>query len=864
MSESITIRNLQAMEGGTTGRTSNLETLRAAIDSNPASLCDALGMKRDGNRYFCPHCQADGGHHADGDFSIEKGFKCHKCDWSGDGLALVREVRHCDFPAAADFARGVFNVAEGTPMPKPKTRKAGKVHPTIEKAAGAALWGVEKGADGKRHTLTRTDVYNDAEGQAVAAVLRFEPVEGEGKTFRPIHAVNGGWKMGDPPGAWPLFGLPEVLKESGTVFVVEGEKTATAGASIGLTCTTSAHGAKSPTKSDWTPLAGRDVVILPDNDDAGRGYAAKVAGLVTAAGAASVRVVNLPGLPMKGDLADIVAERIGENPADLRAEVVAAVESAKPWTAPQEAEPMPLPDGGDPIAEARAGRPYAMTDLGNAERLVAYHGDKFRWDVSRKCWRIWDGKRWAADNALRVHLLAAGSARKIRKEASVAPPGGDGGDFGMMLFKWAVKSEGRDRLSAALEVAKSQPGIAVGADELDADPWALNVENGTLDLRTGKLRPHNRADLLTKLAPVEYRQGLRCERWERFLRDATGGDEATIAFLRLAAGYTLTGDTSEEKLFLVYGPEASGKTTFLEALRACLGEYARIIQADLLARQRESKGGGAASPELACLAGARLAAGSEMEQGRELAEALAKNLTGGEPLTARHLYAEMFDFVPQFKLWLALNHCPKVSADDGAIWRRILRIGFTHTVPPEKRDKTLKPYLRDPKGGAAAVLAWAVEGCLRWQREGLAVPEAVAKSTAAYRDESDPLATFFEDCLLFNSLGWSSWTSIWEAYNEHSTEMGVAEKYRVSPKRLQERLKHRECVADRRMQGRGWRGVELKSDWQSGVHDGSGGYDAISKTFSKNSFMEKVQGEPSYLAEPSCADEATLFEDGVI
>ncbi|MCX6991834.1 MAG: phage/plasmid primase, P4 family [Kiritimatiellaeota bacterium] len=506
----------------------------------------------------------------------------------------------------------------------------------------------------------------------------------------------------------------------------------------------------------------------------------------------------------------------------------------------------------DPVEAARAGTPYAMTDLGNAERLCAWHGDEIRWDVSRKAWRAWDGRRWAVDDALEVSRRAAKTARKIRQEAAAAPSGnGDTKDLGALLFGWAVKTESRDRLAAMLEVAKARPGIAVASDTLDADPWVLNVLNGTIDLRTGMLRPHNRADLLTKLAPVKYLPGYCCKRWERFLVDTTGGDAELIAFLQVVAGYTLTGDTSEEILLLIYGPEAAGKTTFLEALRAALGEYARTIQADLLTRQRESRGGGAASPELAGLAGARLAAGSEMEQGREIAEALAKNLTGGEPITARHLYAELFDFRPQFKLWLALNHCPKVSADDGAIWRRILRIGFEHTVPPERRDKTLKPYLRNTDGGAPAVLAWAIEGCLRWQRDGLRIPAVVKRSTAAYRQESDPLASFIEDCLKFNPAAWTAWGEIWAAYNEHAAESGTGERYRVAPKRLQERLRGHNCVSERCHTGRGWAGVEIQDGWKTGNRDACDGCDTTLQTFSNDSLLEEVLEVPSHPTQPT-------------
>jgi putative DNA primase/helicase len=588
--------------------------------------------------------------------------------------------------------------------------------------------------------------------------------------------------------------------------------------------------------------------------------------------AESVAVVELPdrdGGKVK-DAADWIA---AGGTAEALQEIIL---SAPTWVAPVE------PDAGagvaesegardvqpsDPVEAAKQGKPYAMTDLGNAERMVAYHGDKIRWDIASKHWRVWDGRRWMKDSDLKVGTLAADTARRIRLEAAEAPANGSGAkDLGAELFSWAVKSESRDRLSAIVEVVKSRPGVAVDAKELDANPWVLNVMNGTIDLKTGELHPHNRDDLITKLSGVEYRPGTRDERWERFLEDITGGDKELVSFLQVCAGYTLTGDTSEEKLFIVYGPEDSGKTTFLETLRVCLGEYSRTIQCDLLTRKRDAGGGGTASPELAALAGARLAAGSEMEQGREMAEALAKNLTGGEPITARHLYAEMFEFMPQFKLWLALNHCPKVSAEDGAMWRRVLRIGFEHTVPKEKRDKTLKPYLRDPSGGAPAILAWAVEGCLRWQKEGLKVPECVSRSTAAYRSESDPLALFFEDCLQVSNMGWTPWSAIWDAYCRHAQEMGTADRYRVQPKRLQERLRDKGCVSAKRSIGRGWTGVEVNPDWEpaSGLgHGGHGGYGGTFKTFSRGEKEKRVCAEVSQPPCPPCGEEPMKYREVV-
>ena len=824
----------------------DLAQLRSAIDGGRKRLCAALNLRPDGNRYFCPRCQSDGAQHADGDFSIEAGFRCHKCGLSADGFGLVQEVKHCDFPAALAFVREVFGVADG--MPAKAVHKAADALPAWPTAEAAAEGFLRFNKRLAGATVERIFTCHEPDGKTPrGAEVRY--MTPEGKQCRPFKFVAGAWHSGAPE-KWTVYGRRE-LPPAGPVYVPEGPKCRDFMARLGFNSIASFGGASGAKKTEWEPLAGREVIIMPDADEPGERYAATVAEILHGMNC-EIRIVRLPDMPEGGDVADLPGT---PETAEL---VQRLAEDAEPWTPPAPVEaravepPMPEVEGkaGNPIELAKRGAPYPMTDLGNAERLVAWHGDSIRWDIPRSCWRIWDGRRWKADNELKVLELAAKSARLIRREASECPAKKQGeADLSADLWKHALRSESRDKLAACVAVAKSLPGVAVDADSWDSDSWLLNVKNGTVDLRSGALKAHDRNDMMTRLASVDYDPAARCERWERFLSDSAGGDREFLDFLQRAAGYTLSGLTVEEICFFVYGATASGKTTFLETLKAVLGEYAATIDPGMLCKSKFGGGGsGNATPELARLDGVRLAGGSEIEQGRELAEATLKSIVGGETITARHLYSGIFQYVPRFKLWLAMNHCPRASADDPAIWRRVLRVNFDKTVPVEKRDKTLKPYLAHD--GAPAVLAWAVAGCLSWQKEGLGVPACVRASTEAYRAESDPLANFIEDCISFEPFSWLGNSELQEAYSTYCDDNGI--KFQVSPRRLADRLKSLGAVPGKRAGYRGWDGVSLSpDDWQNPKKgtpveaekkravDGLDGLDGTSKTFLHEGFSRK-------------------------
>jgi putative DNA primase/helicase len=332
------------------------------------------------------------------------------------------------------------------------------------------------------------------------------------------------------------------------------------------------------------------------------------------------------------------------------------------------------------------------------------------------------------------------------------------------------KSLSKASLDAMVRTAQDEPGIPVKPEAFDADPWLLNCTNGTIDLHTGGLRPHVQGDLLTKCLPMAYDEGATCPLWERFLWRIMGGSQgedspdmgagelenrhlgdelarALIDFLQRAIGYTLTGSTREQCLFILHGKTKTGKSTFLATLRALLGPYGQ--QADMesfLHKDRQE-----VRNDLADLAGSRCVCALESQEGRRLAESLVKQLTGGTDfIKARFLFQEHFTFKPQFKIFLGTNHKPVIRDTDSAIWERIRLVPFTVHIPQPERDKTLDERLQTELPG---ILAWAVRGSLEWQRLGeLGEPDAVVQATAGYRSEMDTMARFLDECCVTENL----------------------------------------------------------------------------------------------------------------
>jgi putative DNA primase/helicase len=303
----------------------------------------------------------------------------------------------------------------------------------------------------------------------------------------------------------------------------------------------------------------------------------------------------------------------------------------------------------------------------------------------------------------------------------------------------------------------------------------------------------------TKLSPVAYDPAATASKWMAFLDRIFDGDASLIGFVQKAVGYSLTGDVSEQCLFLLHGSGANGKSVFLKTLTAMLADYGQTTRTETWMTKRP----GGVSNDVAALRGARFVSAVETDDGQRLAEGTVKALTGGDAVRARFLFQESFEFQPQFKIWLAANHKPEIRGTDHAIWRRIRLVPFNVTIPALERNAHLDAELRSELPG---VLAWAVEGCLAWQREGLGEPLAVKEATADYKDEMDALAEFFVDRCEVGEHYQATAGELFAAYESWCQSNGEPKQ---SQKWLGLQLKERGFEQSKSKHSRFWKGIGL-------------------------------------------------------
>ena len=433
-------------------------------------------------------------------------------------------------------------------------------------------------------------------------------------------------------------------------------------------------------------------------------------------------------------------------------------------------------------------RPPVFSDEALALGFAELHASDLRYVAAWGRWLSWDGTRWQFDNTLAAYDL-------VRKVCRVAAAQCNKGKIASVLAS--------AKTVAAIErLAKADRRIAATVDQWDVDPWLLNTPGGVIDLKTGRMRPHQPDDYMTKITAAAPSRACSTPTWLGFLDRVTGGDGELIAFLQRMVGYALTGSIQEHALFFGYGTGANGKTTLLNAITGVVGDYHRTAPIETFTAAQSERH----PTDLAGLRGARLVTATETEEGRRWAEAKIKALTGGDKIAARFMRQDFFEYTPQFKLLIAGNHKPGLRSVDEAIRRRLHLIPFAVTIPIEERDSNLGDRLRSEWPG---ILAWMIAGCMEWQKRGLAPPDAVTSATAAYLEAEDALTAWLDEVGTRDVNAWETTKALftsWKAWADNAGE------HPGTMKRFVQNLETRGLTAERQRHARGFRGLRLRTD----------------------------------------------------
>jgi len=502
----------------------------------------------------------------------------------------------------------------------------------------------------------------------------------------------------------------------------------------------------------------------------------------------SLRNRGLSSLQIYHELADINRQRCSP-PLDIEELKLIASSASKP---PNPSNPISQMDSDDSCEQD-----YGLwdTEFGNAKEFVDRYSNNIRYDIDEKQWLIWDGIRWKADpDELNVTNLSKQLIESLYDEA-IEMNNED-------KQKHAKRSANGTSLNAILNLAKTYYSVKTSKAELDQHPLKVTMENLTFDFHVNaKIKPAPK-HLITKKLPFSYSSTAEAPLWENFIDQIMGGKQDMIDFLQQAVGYTLTGLTTEQCLFFLYGSGRNGKSTFIEILLKLFGEYSIKADSEMIMDRRN----GGIPNDIARLCGHRLVVLSEIQEGRQLDEAKVKNITGGDTISARFLRKEFFDFIPTHKLWVFGNHKPLINGTDEGIWRRLYLINFGVTIPKKEVDPNLKDKLLNELPG---IFNWALEGCRKWIENGqkLQIPGDVKRDTLAYRGEMDILSTFLDESCNQDPLFTCSNKDLRNAYEEWCSNSGM---FPISPQKLNPKLEQRGFEKYKSNGCVQWRGLEPK------------------------------------------------------
>lgn len=437
-------------------------------------------------------------------------------------------------------------------------------------------------------------------------------------------------------------------------------------------------------------------------------------------------------------------------------------------------------------------------DTGNADRFIDRYGNLYKYSYVEKKFYIYDGTKWTLDDRGSIRKLIDEMIEDMKNEKIVHSddvPEQDAKEFFQKFYKKTRGTQSKKNITN--ELMHRRP---VTPDDFDKDNMLLNVANGYIDLTSRELYKHDINKMFSQIANTDYSEKMQPAVWLDFLNDIFNGDKEVIRYIQKALGYSLTGSTREQVMFILHGKGRNGKSIFVETIAEILGDYSNNMQAKSLMVKKNDN----VNTDIARLSKARFVTSSEPNEGFRFDEGLIKQITGGDKVTARFLYAEEFEYTPKFKIWVSTNHKPIIRGTDDGIWRRLVLIPFEVQIPEEKVDKDLKyKLIRE----APAILNWMTEGAYMWMREGLEMPEKLQNAVENYRNEMDTLGQFIEDrCNVGN--GYSVKVSVLhEAYKKWSEDNLTSTKT-LGMKSFSQKMEER-FIKDSRRDANYFSGVEL-------------------------------------------------------
>jgi putative DNA primase/helicase len=562
--------------------------------------------------------------------------------------------------------------------------------------------------------------YRNAHGEVLGYVARYDP-QGERKQIIPWTWDGERWGMGQWPAPRPLYGLQEIAERPGAaVLVVEGEKAAEAARRFAgpYVVVTWPAGAMAADKADWTPLAGRKVLLWPDADEPGVKAMQRVAQIIGPL-AAEVKIVDVNGQPDGWDAADAGFKTWTECAAWLKPRVSVFVPTA-PQTLPAAPQAASVVDPDTGEIELL---PPEFSDDAMAMHFVAMFGAGMRWTPGMG-WMHDTGTHWVRDEHLIRFDLARKTARAMAMQADAK-------------IRKAITSA--KAVNSILFLAQSDPDIVVPSLQWDCDPSLLNTPDGVIDLKTGKARQRSRGEYLTHVTRISMDAQADTPIWSKFVSQVFSDNAEMIEFTQRLCGYCLTGERREQKVFFAHGHGSNGKSTLLDILMWMMGTYALKLPTTVLMSSKHERH----PTELAQLKGKRLAVSNELEEGAFWAEARIKELTGDETITARYMRQDNFSFDITHKHLIAGNHKPRLKGGDPAMARRMVLMPFEQKFEGAAKDHKLPEKL---KAEAPGIMAWAVRGAVKWYADGLAIPSRVEAVSKDYMSEHDDISMWIEEC----------------------------------------------------------------------------------------------------------------------